>query len=107
VRGSTWHRFTSLPHVTKAMSQYPEKARNVTLIRIPVPSVFKIAVHWRLIELGEYSVSGKISVRSSAFEKCYVHSDCSLLDFPVTPCRVDSKLCPTFWRNLLPHLQSD
>ena len=58
----------------KAISQYPEKSRNVALIRIPVPSVFKIVVHWRLIELREHAVNGKMSVRSSAFEKCYVHS---------------------------------
>jgi hypothetical protein len=53
----------------KAMSQYPEKKRNVTLIRTPVPPVFKIVVHWKLIELREHAVSGKMSVRSSSFVK--------------------------------------
>jgi len=66
------------------------------LIRIPVPSVFKIVVQWRLIELREHAECGKMSVRSSAFEKYYVHSDCTLLDFPVTPCRVMSCLSEEF-----------
>ena len=43
------------------MSQYTEKKLNVTLIRIPVPSVFKI-VRRRLTELREHAVSGKMSV---------------------------------------------
>jgi hypothetical protein len=107
VRGSTSPRFTSLPHVTQGHESVPRKIAECHLDPNPGALCFQNRCMLEAHTLREHAVNGQMSDRSSAFEKYYVHSDCSLLDFPVTPCRVDSKLCPTFRRNMLTHLESD